>query len=57
MKLDQNDATSIEKVNNLFANSKLEFNLIYIKSNFRSLPNSLIYKNIPCCYTRYRKIN
>lgn len=35
----------------------IEFNLINNKSNLRSLPNSLIYKNILCrYYPRYSKI-
>lgn len=41
MKLDKNDMTSIEKVIDLIADPDLELNLVYIKSNFGSLPNSI----------------
>jgi hypothetical protein len=34
MKLDKNDASSIEKVINLIAVPDLKLNLVYIKSNF-----------------------
>lgn len=40
-KLDKNDATSIEKVIDLIADPDLELNLVYIKSNFGSLPHSI----------------
>jgi hypothetical protein len=41
MKLDKNDVTSIEKVIDLIVDPDLEFNLVYIKSKFGSLPNSI----------------
>jgi len=40
-KLDKNDATSIEKVIDLIADPDLELNLVFIKSNFGSLTNSI----------------
>ncbi|KAL4154033.1 hypothetical protein QTP88_001866 [Uroleucon formosanum] len=40
-KLDKNDATSIKKVIDLIADPDLELNLVFIKSYFGSLPNSI----------------
>ncbi|KAL4104508.1 hypothetical protein QTP88_019803 [Uroleucon formosanum] len=41
VKADKNDATSIEKVIDLIADPDLELNLVFIKSYFGSLPNSI----------------
>jgi len=38
-KLIKNDATSIENVLDVLSDSELQFNLIYIKSNFGTLPD------------------
>ena len=40
-KFDKNDAVSIEYVLDLLSNSELQSNLIYIKSNFVTLPDSI----------------
>ena len=62
MKLDKNDSTSIEKVIDLFADPGLELNLVYIKSNFGLLPNSIkgLESSKIClaecrCYTNCRR--
>lgn len=40
-KLDKNDATSIEKILDLQSDPEVELNLIYIKSNLRTLLDSI----------------